>query len=224
MQPCGSDTDHGPCSLPPLKGTDKCRFHTPGMVCGAKKRTGGVCGALPLKGQKRCRIHGGALGRSKAAAVVNLEMADQSLLAWNNITPQDIHPVDALMDLVQWTAGEVDYWRRRVALLREQDIVGMMETRRVEGTDRGQSTDLVESSVATNVAVKMLQDASNRLEKYAASALKAGVDERKVQLAEQQGVLVALVLRRIFDRLDLSTAQEALIGEVVPQELRALTA
>ena len=56
----------------------------------------------------------------------------------------------------------------------------------------------------------------------AAAALKAGVEERRVRLAEQQGNLVADVIRRILDALDLSPAQRERVPEVVPAQLRLL--
>lgn len=52
----------------------------------------------------------------------------------------------------------------------------------------------------------------------------AAVEEGKLALAEDQAAVVAQGIRRILDRLDLSPAQQALVGTVVPEELRALTA
>lgn len=45
-----------------------------------------------------------------------------------------------------------------------------------------------------------------------------------MKLAEQQGILVAVVIRRILTRLKLNEAQLGLVATVVPEELRALTA
>jgi hypothetical protein len=70
----------------------------------------------------------------------------------------------------------------------------------------------------------MLTDAQDRLAKYAAAALKAGVEERRVKLAEDQGALVARVIRSILDQLNLTSDQQALVPEVVPAQLRLLTA
>ena len=65
------------------------------------------------------------------------------------------------------------------------------------------------------------------------AALSAGIEERRVQMAEQQGALVAGVISRalsgILSRLiELGLAEElraqlpVMVGEVVPRELRAL--
>ena len=69
----------------------------------------------------------------------------------------------------------------------------------------------------------MWVDAQDRLARYATAALRAGVEERRVRLAEDQGALVAQVIRRILDRLDLSEWQAEMVGSVVPEELRALS-
>ena len=45
-----------------------------------------------------------------------------------------------------------------------------------------------------------------------------------MKLAEQQGILVAAVVRRILTRLNLTDDQLALVPTVVPEELRTLTA
>lgn len=79
-------------------------------------------------------------------------------------------------------------------------------------------------AAAPNVAYLMLTDASNRLAAYAAAALKAGVEERRVRLAEKQGALVADVIRGILADLHLTPEQELLVGTVVPQRLRQLAA
>jgi hypothetical protein len=68
----------------------------------------------------------------------------------------------------------------------------------------------------------MLVDASNRLERYASSALKAGADAAMVQIARSQGVMLSEVIKRILARLELSEEQRGLVGVVVPEELRAI--
>jgi hypothetical protein len=65
-------------------------------------------------------------------------------------------------------------------------------------------------------------DERDRLVRIAKTTLDAGVEERRVQLAESQGALVAGAIRRILVRLNLTSEQEALVGVVVPSELRAL--
>ncbi|WP_169165117.1 hypothetical protein [Cellulomonas taurus] len=53
-------------------------------------------------------------------------------------------------------------------------------------------------------------------------AIKAGVEERRVRLAEQQGELVAGAIRAILADLGLTPEQQAKVSEVVPRHLRLL--
>jgi hypothetical protein len=54
------------------------------------------------------------------------------------------------------------------------------------------------------------------------AAIRAGIEERRVRLAEQQGALVADVIRKILGDLELTPEQAAKAGEVVPIRLRSL--
>ena len=83
--------------------------------------------------------------------------------------------------------------------------------------------DKTSDEAKPHIAYVMLERASDRLASYAAAALKAGVDERKVRLHEQQGALVSQVIRAVLGDLNLSPEQEALVGTVVPARLRALS-
>jgi len=56
------------------------------------------------------------------------------------------------------------------------------------------------------------------------AAIAAGIEERKVRIAEQQGALLADVIRRILGDLDLNAEQQARVPEVVPRHLRAVAA
>ncbi len=191
---------------------------TPGPTCGAKTRNGGTCQKPPLAGATRCRLHGGDSPRAKAAAADRIAEATATReLARLGVTRRDIHPAEALIELVQFTAGEVDYWRRRVADLNDKELTWGTTRIKDGGDDRGTTQE-----AKPNIAYVMLQQASDRLASYAAAALKAGVDERRVRLAETQGQLVATAIRNILDQLNLTAAQLELVPTVVPAQLRLI--
>lgn len=196
------------------------------MVCGARTRNGGTCRRPPVPGGTRCRLHGGASPQAQAKAQERLAVAAAEREVVRLGARRDIHPAEALLELVHWTAGEVDYWRAKVVQLAETDedaLTWGMTTEVHKGSGEFPGTDTT-SEAAPNVAYRMLTDASNRLAAYAAAALKAGVEERRVRLAEKQGALVADVIRGILTDLHLTPEQEVLVGTVVPQRLRQLTA
>lgn len=192
------------------------------MRCKATARSGEQCRRPSMKGGTVCASHGGKSPQAKAAAARRLaeEKAAKAMRLFAE--PVDIDPARALVELVQWTAGEVAYWREQVRELAETNPEALTwgtVREKVGGEDYGTTLE-----AKPNVAYLMLTDAQDRLAKYAAAALKAGVEERRVKLAEDQGALVAQVIRAILDQLDLSPAQAAKVPEVVPTQLRLLTA
>jgi hypothetical protein len=191
---------------------------TPGPTCGAKTKSGAPCKKPPMKGATRCRRHGGASPNAQAAAQDRrAERAAGRELARIGITSRDIHPAEALIELVQFTAGEVDYWRRRVSEIDDTDLTWGTTRVKEGGDDRGTTQE-----AKPHIAYVMLQQASDRLASYAAAALRAGVEERRVRLAEQQGALVAQAIRNILDALQLTPAQLELVPTVVPAQLRLI--
>lgn len=67
-------------------------------------------------------------------------------------------------------------------------------------------------------------DERDRCANFAAKAVAAGLAERQVRLAEQQGALMVAAIRAILADLDLTVDQQVLVGEVVPRHLRAISA
>lgn len=194
--------------------------------CSAHRTNGDPCKAYAVRGATVCVTHGGAAPRVREAAA--RRVAEEKAAAKMRLfaAPVDIDPANALLELVQWTAGEVRYWRAEVARIAEDDVDSLTwgKTQAVEGVGPQGPVDTETREAVPPVAYRMLTDAQDRLAKYAAAALRAGVEERRVRLAEDQGALVAQVIRRILDRLDLAEWQAELVTTVVPEELRALAA
>lgn len=207
------------CKRPgcPLNG----QIH-PVCVGHSRSRDYAPCTHPPRAGAYACRFHGGATPAAKTKAAQRVAQAEAERSVALFAARRDIAPADALLDLVHWTAGEVDYWRQRVRQLAQDDESALtwgVVREKSGGGDHGTTQE-----ARPNVAYVMLERASDRLAQYAAAALKAGVDERRVRLAESQGALVAEVIRGVLEDLQLSPAQELLVGEVVPRRLRALAA
>lgn len=190
------------------------------MKCQAKKSSGEQCRNWAVKGATVCRNHGGSAPQVKAAAARRRQQEAAQRAATLFGAPKDVDPAQALLDLVHWTAGEVEYWRTRVRTLAEQDedaLTWGVTRDKSGGQDYGTT-----SEAKPNVAYAMLYAAQDRLAQYATAALKAGVAERQVALAEQQGSLVAGAVRAILDALGLSPEQWARVPDVVPAQLRLL--
>lgn len=188
------------------------------QLCGARTRQGGTCQKPPLNGATRCRLHGGASPNSLAKAQQRITDAAASReLARLGITHRDIHPGDALIELVQYQASIVDFWRRKVSELEEPALTWGLTKSKTGGDDRGDTYE-----AKPNIAYTLLDQAQQRLAEYASAALKAGVDERRVRLAESAGALVAQAIRQVLDGLNLTPAQLELVPRVVPAALRLI--
>ena len=195
------------------------------MRCSAKRRNGEGCGAWAVKGATVCRMHGGSSPQARAAAARRVQEEKAAKAAQRLAQPIETDPSQALLDLVSSAAGEVAYWRNRVDEIQDRDEKRLTSglTKITEGKDRGGVTTLRTVETIAAIEYRMWTAAQDRLAQYATAALRAGVEERRVRLAEDQGALVAQVIRRILDRLDLSEWQAEMVGSVVPEELRALS-
>ena len=189
------------------------------------KQTGNQCRNTAIPGLTVCRIHGGSTARAKAAAARNVETQRARDAANQLGIPLEVSPQQALLDEVQRAAGMVAYYGQRVTEIAEQDTNRLVNgVTKVEQRDGAQSQTSKTVEATTNVWLQLWNEERDRLARVANLAIRAGIEERRVQLAESQGALIADVIRRILGRLNLTPDQYDLVGEVVPQELRALTA
>lgn len=195
------------------------------MQCKAKARsTGNQCTKHAIEGGTVCRYHGGASPQARKAAADRVATEKAAAAARLFALPKDINPADALIDLVKWTAGEVDYWRAEVQRIAEHEPAKLTAgiTRIEKGTRDRADVDMRTIETVPHIAYRMLTDAQERLAKFATAALRAGVDERRVKLAEDQGSLVAQVIRAVLDDLQLTAEQSERVPEVVPRHLRLI--
>src|SRR5690625_7033292 len=132
------------------------------MKCSAKNRAGKPCGNWAIKGGTVCRSHGGAAPRVKAAAARRRAQAEAAKALALFGAPKDVEPSQALLDLVHWTAGEVEYWREQVRQLAADEPAALTWGKTREKTDR-KSTRLNSSHVAISYAVFCLKTKSNKI-------------------------------------------------------------
>lgn len=144
-------------------------------------------------GYGRCKKHGGNTPNGKKAAAKL--MAESLAHAYG--LPKDIDPQDALIEELHRTAGHVGYLQTLVAALEEDDLHGEVGT---TGHSEGK-TFLAKSE--PNVLVRMYQTERKMLERIAKSCIEAGIEERRVRIAEDQGKLFAQVVQGILKDLDI---------------------
>lgn len=133
---------------------------------------------------------------------------------------REIDPRDALLEEVHRTAGAVDWLRGQVSALAAESVTWGVTEERSSSVDGDSTTQ----TAAVNVWVQLYQAERKHLVDVCKAAISAGIEERRVRLAEQQGELLADVIRGILADLDLTPAQTARVAEVVPRRLRAMAA
>lgn len=181
------------------------------------------CTSWALKGQSVCGFHGGQNPKAKAAAARRIAEEKAKVIVQTYGVKVTTTATEALLDEVQWTAGHVAWLRERVQEI--EAAAGNGDNALVWGITRRKSggEDWGETEEATpNIFLKLYQQERSHLVKVCSEAIKAGVEERRVRLAEQQGALVAQVIQAILGDLHLTPEQQARVPEIVPLRLRAI--
>lgn len=214
MSPRGKTPTHCPtCGEP----------HAPAKCQAHRKSDGKQCTNDPLRGLRVCRMHGGSTKRAKAKSE-RKQAEDQAHAAVVTFgLPREVHPAMALLEEVHRTAGHVAWLAAQVATFDPQDLTWGVSSEVAKRSGEFPGTDTT-SSAAPPVLLELYRAERKHLVDVCTAALKAGVEERRVRLAESQGEQLALVIRAILDDLRLTSAQQTLVGEVVPRHLRALGA
>jgi hypothetical protein len=180
-------------------------------LCGSKKKQGaGTCRreagwGTSHPGTGHCKIHGGSTpGGTLYAAKQEVAIMGREI---------DLTPAEGLLLCVRIAAGEVGYCTQRIGdLVEGQEYEQTKREKTVtyiskQGEAAGgviETEDVEERQL--NVWIRMRQSCTDRLAKYAKMALDAGVAERQVRLAEQQGAMIAEILRAVLTdlKVDLS--------------------
>lgn len=193
-----------------------------GRLCGAKLRgREGRCSqragfGTVHYGTGQCKYHGGstAVG-TRLAAPVDLE-----ILTGHRI---DIGPLDALLLCVRIAAAEVSYFTAKIAELKEEEIKERATKEAIASTK--DSWDVVELQLSPelNFWIRVRQQSVDSLARYSAMALKAGVEERMVSMAEKLGDVLARLLEGVVNDLQLTAKQKKIAPTVIRKHLALIT-
>lgn len=146
----------------------------------------------------RCVHHGGNTESGTKSAIRIMHESGSFIGA-----ELDTDPIEALLGEVRRTAGHIAWLQERLSLWT-------------------MSTD-EEMPAAQATWLLVYQYERRHLAHTAKIAIDAGVAQRQVALAEQQGTLLALAVNQILDGLRLSPEQKMLVPELVPAVLRAVS-
>lgn len=165
--------------------------------CGATTRSGTPCKLPAGHGTPskfgRCKLHGGATpSHVKHAKKLEAAAAVQTFGL-----PREVDPEVALLEEIHRTAGHVEWLGQKIA-------------------------SLDESEVASTAWHEIYAQERGHLARVAKGAIDAGLAERRVRIAEEQGRLFAGAIRAILSDLQLTPLQQDMAGIVVRRHLMAL--
>ncbi len=164
------------------------------------------------KGYGPCYLHGGTLPEVNKKWIRKMEedrMATYGL-------PREVDPHSAVLEEVHRTAGHVAWLFDKIQQLGEE----------VESGSLGDQTlhQFTSMGLKASVWVEMYQTERAHLLRASKSAVDMGVSERQVQLAEEQGRMIAMLLQQFIDsqEIALTAAQRAIAPKVIRRLLTAM--
>lgn len=202
-----------------------------GQACTAHNaRTLRPCHAYPVPGGSVCVTHGGKT-QAMSRRVVNLRNEEEAQYAANmlGLVDYDITPTEALLQEVREAAANVAFLRARVqALVGEKELddgthplIWGQTSEKTISASQFPGTD-EEHIAGVNIWYQMYQSERERMVRAAQMALRAGVEERRVRLAEMGADVIVGRIRQILNALDLTAAQLFQADIVVPMQIAAL--
>jgi hypothetical protein len=188
------------------------------------------CKAYPVPGGTVCVTHGGKT-QALSARVVQHRNAEYAEYAANmlGLVDFEISPTEALLQEVRESAANVAFLRARVqAVVGEEDLddpthplIWGQTTEKQVGASQFPGTD-EEYAPGVNIWYQMYQSERERMVRAAQMALRAGVEERRVRLAEMGADVIVGRIRQILNALDLTPSQLQSADIVVPAQIAAL--
>lgn len=178
--------------------TRKGQTHDPSAArCQAHTRAG-QCRKAPILGGRVCYTHGGATRVAREKANERLEQARlgeelaRAVVVYG--AARDVSPTEAMLDEVKWTAGHVAWLREQVQRYRVIDLQWGITEKAEKHATEFTGTDTTWKAVPPVLLLRY--DTERRLLiDMCAAVIRAGVEERLVNLATVQGQLLGPWLR-----------------------------
>lgn len=215
----------GKCGQPHIavpSGGQACAGHLTGWNNGVldPERVGRPCKRTPSPGLAVCVKHGAGAPQVRAAAKKRREAQEAvAIMARYAERDHDADPGELLLDLICWTSGEVKFYRAKVQEAAmsgdEDDALVWGITKQVTG-----GKDAGTTSEAKPITWLALYDAAkDRLQKYCVDAIKVGLKEREIRMAERQADTIVAMIDGILTQLGHNPAAPE-VAQVVAGQFR----
>jgi hypothetical protein len=167
-------------------------------ACGATTRAGGQCGRPAGWGTEhvgfgKCKLHGGKSPSGNKHA--EREQAHAAVVTYG--LPREIDPHAALLEELHRTAGHVAWLGQIIAS--GKMAVEQSPTRKARTVKLDQ--DVFGGGQQPSVWVELYHRERKHFADVAKTCIAVGIEERRVQIAEQQGQLLAEVIRGVLTDL-----------------------
>lgn len=194
-----------------------------GQRCQAtSKQTGKQCGLWAVHDANVCAWHGGRAKQVQAKARARRDEREirAGMVAFG-LPVDGADPGEVLLDEVARAAGVVRWLDEQVRAL-DPEGLWWGEASHEHGFGPEGVIDKHTEKADTPVVVRVWQEERKHLAQVAALALKAGVEERRVRLAETEALRYAGAFRRVLNGLSLDPEQLRAASEAMVREFRAL--
>jgi len=210
----------------------------PSAVCGDydhKNSRGEPCGKWVMIGTQACKWHAGKQAAKHRADGALRKAVDD----WGISRNEYVDPGDTLLRLIAQSSRRVQRYSDAIAALveanqmrtdgavdlpaDEEEAAVYAATLRINGYDPELSVLLAPEYAVTkdgdrvligkqiSALIKLESEERDRLANWCRVAIAAGLEERRVKMAEQQGTHLAAVVRGFAERLGLTAEQKALM-------------
>lgn len=119
--------------------------------------------------------------------------------------PIAVNPVQALLNLVSEAAGNVAYYRAKVAALGDDLTVAHR----------------IQTEEAKTI-VRLYNEERDRLAKYSKLCIDVGISERAIRIEEKQAENMTVIIRTLIRKLDLGDDREIVALGIVREEVMRL--
>lgn len=184
-----------------------------------------------------CKFHGGntpagkkAGARAMGRAIIQERMrtfGDKDDPALATVTPEQalLEEVRRSVALVRWLEEKISAWEFvDLESLTDADQAAVANIKGL-GLPALTAETFKGTPYATDVHswLTLYREERDHMIRVSKLTIDAGIQERQVRLAEQQGLLLSSVIRSILAALNLSPEQHELVPQVVPQIIRNAT-
>lgn len=171
--------------------------------CGAKTRSGTPCkraagSGTEHKGFGNCKHHGG--NTPSGIKYAQKLMAGEQVVVYG--LPREIDPHSALIEELHRTAGHVAYLAGVI-----KDLQGDQDLKQYQTGDNG-------TIERPSVWIELYHEERKHFMAIAKTCISVGIEERRIRLAEEQGELLAEVVRGIVSDLGHDLKDPA-VGKIV---------